>query len=113
MPAAGGSAMTLYGSADSQQAIVNQPLLRVPARAGRKSRIESFAGAKVTYTIEGMMGDGRALQVRLLADPQQNSYIRRRPSMSMARRPSDRCCRCCCRRFCSWKPSRCWLLCRS
>lgn len=31
--------------------------------AGRKSRIESFAGASITYTIEGMMGDGRALQV--------------------------------------------------
>lgn len=29
---------------------------------GRKSRIESFAGADCTYTIEAMMGDGKALQ---------------------------------------------------
>ena len=35
----------------------------IPVVAGRKSRIESFAGANVTYTIEGMMGDRRALQV--------------------------------------------------
>ena len=31
--------------------------------AGRKSQIESFAGANITYTIEAMMGDRRALQV--------------------------------------------------
>lgn len=31
--------------------------------AGRKSRIESFAGAVETFTIEAMMGDGKALQV--------------------------------------------------
>ena len=30
--------------------------------AGRKSAIERFAGAVTTYTIEAMMGDGRALQ---------------------------------------------------
>ncbi len=35
----------------------------VPVIAGRKSRLESFAGANCTYTIEAMMGDGRALQV--------------------------------------------------
>lgn len=35
----------------------------MPVIAGRKSRIESFAGANTTYTIEAMMGDGRALQV--------------------------------------------------
>ena len=34
----------------------------LPVVAGRKSRIESFAGANVTYTIEAMMGDKRALQ---------------------------------------------------
>eukprot|EP00884_Botryococcus_braunii_P008844 jgi/Botrbrau1/17961/Bobra.50_1s0053.1 len=34
----------------------------MPVIAGRKSRIESFAGANTTYTIEAMMGDGRALQ---------------------------------------------------
>lgn len=35
----------------------------IPVIAGRKSRIESFAGANCTYTIEAMMGDRRALQV--------------------------------------------------
>ena len=34
----------------------------LPVVAGRKSRIESFAGANVTYTIEAMMGDKKALQ---------------------------------------------------
>eukprot|EP00879_Flechtneria_rotunda_P011387 GHRR01011894.1.p1 GENE.GHRR01011894.1~~GHRR01011894.1.p1 ORF type:complete len:417 (+),score=182.75 GHRR01011894.1:350-1600(+) len=34
----------------------------MPVVAGRKSKIESFAGANVTYTIEAMMGDKRALQ---------------------------------------------------
>ena len=34
----------------------------IPVIAGRKSRRESFAGANCTYTIEGMMGDRRALQ---------------------------------------------------
>lgn len=37
-------------------------LAAMPVIAGRKSRLESFAGANVTYTIEGMMGDRRALQ---------------------------------------------------
>ena len=36
----------------------------MPVVAGRKSRIESFAGANCTYTIEAMMGDRRALQAR-------------------------------------------------
>lgn len=36
----------------------------MPVVAGRKSRIESFAGANVTFTIEGMMRDRRALQAR-------------------------------------------------
>ena len=35
----------------------------MPVIAGRKSRLESFAGAICTYTIEAMMGDKRALQV--------------------------------------------------
>jgi len=34
----------------------------LPVIVGRKSRAESFAGANVTFTIEAMMGDGRALQ---------------------------------------------------
>ena len=39
------------------------PQAAMPVMPGRKSRIESFAGANVTYTIEGMMGDKKALQV--------------------------------------------------
>lgn len=35
----------------------------IPVIAGRKSRLESFAGANITYTIEAMMGDKKALQV--------------------------------------------------
>jgi len=34
----------------------------VPVIVGRKSATERFAGAKDTYTIEAMMGDGKALQ---------------------------------------------------
>eukprot|EP00898_Chlorokybus_atmophyticus_P008499 jgi/Chlat1/8650/Chrsp87S08036 len=34
----------------------------LPVVVGQKSRRESFAGADCTYTIEGMMGDRRALQ---------------------------------------------------
>ncbi|GMH35179.1 hypothetical protein BSKO_03047 [Bryopsis sp. KO-2023] len=37
-------------------------LAAMPVVPGRKSRLESFAGADITYTIEGMMGDKRALQ---------------------------------------------------
>ena len=37
----------------------------IPVVKGRKSRIESFAGANTTYTIEAMMGDKKALQVSL------------------------------------------------
>mmetsp|Transcript_36733 Transcript_36733/g.103655 ORF Transcript_36733/g.103655 Transcript_36733/m.103655 type:complete len:555 (+) Transcript_36733:95-1759(+) len=34
----------------------------IPVVPGQKSRLESFAGADCTYTIEAMMGDRRALQ---------------------------------------------------
>ena len=34
----------------------------MPVIAGRKSEKEKFPGADITYTLEGMMGDGRALQ---------------------------------------------------
>jgi hypothetical protein len=37
----------------------------MPVIAGRKSKLESFAGANITYTIEAMMGDKKALQVSL------------------------------------------------
>ena len=36
----------------------------MPVVQGRKSSIESFAGARATFTIEAMMRDRRALQVR-------------------------------------------------
>jgi len=34
----------------------------IPVIPGRKSRVETFAGANRTYTIEAMMGDKKALQ---------------------------------------------------
>jgi prolyl-tRNA synthetase len=34
----------------------------VPVIAGRKSDSEKFAGAEITYSLEAMMGDGKALQ---------------------------------------------------
>src|ERR1700723_1721294 len=34
----------------------------IPVIPGRKSDAEKFAGADVTYSIEAMMGDGKALQ---------------------------------------------------
>lgn len=37
--------------------------LAIPAVKGKKSESEKFAGADTTYTIEGMMQDGRALQM--------------------------------------------------
>src|SRR5207237_958672 len=36
--------------------------LAIPVLAGRKSENEKFAGALRTYSIEAMMGDGKALQ---------------------------------------------------
>ena len=37
-------------------------LLAIPVLVGRKTEKEKFAGAKTTYTIEGFMADGKALQ---------------------------------------------------
>jgi prolyl-tRNA synthetase len=39
-----------------------EEFLAVPLLWGRKSAAERFAGAVETYTVEGLMGDGRALQ---------------------------------------------------
>jgi prolyl-tRNA synthetase len=36
--------------------------LAIPVHAGRKSAAEKFAGAEMTYSIEGLMRDGKALQ---------------------------------------------------
>lgn len=41
---------------------LSEELLAVPAYIGLKSRKETFAGAKYTYTIEQFMPDGKALQ---------------------------------------------------
>ena len=38
-------------------------VLGIPVVVGRKTEQERFAGADATYTIEGMMGDGKALQM--------------------------------------------------
>ncbi|MEV0270894.1 proline--tRNA ligase [Hamadaea sp. NPDC050747] len=38
-------------------------LLAIPVIPGRKTDRERFAGATSTYTLEGMMGDGKALQM--------------------------------------------------
>ncbi|MGH9227060.1 MAG: His/Gly/Thr/Pro-type tRNA ligase C-terminal domain-containing protein, partial [Acidimicrobiales bacterium] len=38
-------------------------VLGIPVVVGRKTELERFAGADATYTIEAMMGDGKALQM--------------------------------------------------
>ena len=38
-------------------------VMAVPVLVGRKTERERFAGADATYTLEGMMGDGKALQM--------------------------------------------------
>src|SRR5688572_28035842 len=38
-------------------------IMAMPVDVGRKSMRERFAGATTTYTLEGMMGDGPALQM--------------------------------------------------
>ncbi|HEX3621773.1 MAG TPA: proline--tRNA ligase [Acidimicrobiales bacterium] len=38
-------------------------VMGLPVLVGRKTERERFAGAEATYTIEGMMGDGKALQM--------------------------------------------------
>ena len=47
----------------------------MPVLVGRKSRLESFAGADCTYTIEAMMGDKRALQVMSLPASSTTAYL--------------------------------------
>jgi len=44
----------------------------VPVIPGRKSEAEKFAGAEVTYSLEAMMGDGKALQFCTSHDLGQN-----------------------------------------
>ena len=72
-----------------------EDILAVPIVCGRKSAAERFPGADETYTIEGLMGDGRALQcgtshflgqnfakafeIRFLDEKQSDAVIRGRP----------------------------------
>lgn len=44
----------------------------IPVIVGRKSKVETFAGADKTYTIEAMMGDRKALQAGTSHDLGQN-----------------------------------------
>jgi prolyl-tRNA synthetase len=63
---------TAHATAEECQAEVLQMLevyrafaeedLALPVHAGRKSAAEKFAGAEMTYSIEALMRDGRALQ---------------------------------------------------
>ena len=41
-----------------------QNYLAIPVTKGRKTDKEKFAGAEATYTVEAMMHDGKALQIR-------------------------------------------------
>ena len=47
---------------DAYISLVEQTLA-IPVIAGRKTKVETFAGAVYTMTIEGLMPDGRALQM--------------------------------------------------
>ncbi len=47
-------------------------LLAIPVLAGKKTPLERFAGANETYTIEGFMPDGKALQMGTSHDLGQN-----------------------------------------
>src|SRR5687768_14019259 len=42
---------------------VMRDVLAVPVLLGRKTEAEKFPGAEATYTLEGLMGDGKALQM--------------------------------------------------
>jgi prolyl-tRNA synthetase len=42
---------------------VMRDVLAIPVYVGRKTKRETFAGAEVTYTLEGLMRDGKALQL--------------------------------------------------
>lgn len=59
---------TAEGAEEEAQAMIRiyaefaRNVAAMPVIMGRKSRLESFAGANSTYTIEAMMGDKRALQ---------------------------------------------------
>jgi len=51
---------------------IGEELLAVPLLVGRKTEREKFAGAKATYGIEGLMPDGKALQMGTSHDLGQN-----------------------------------------
>ena len=47
-------------------------VLAIPLEVGRKTDAEKFAGADATYTLEAMMGDGKALQMATSHELGQN-----------------------------------------
>jgi prolyl-tRNA synthetase len=49
-----------------------ETVLAIPVRRGRKSERERFAGADTSWTTEGMMGDGKALQMSTSHELGQN-----------------------------------------
>ena len=59
-----------------------EEFLAIPLIVGRKSAAERFPGAVETYTIEGLMGDGRALQCGTSHFLGQNFAKRVRDSLS-------------------------------
>lgn len=59
----------------------------MPVVVGRKSKLESFAGAVATYTIEAMMLDCKALQVGARTrTPLQNQITAIRPTLTLCAR---------------------------
>ncbi len=58
-------------------------VLAIPVLVGRKTARERFAGATDTYTLEGMMGDGKALQLGTSHELGQN-FARRSTSVYSA-----------------------------
>jgi len=51
---------------------VIRDVMAIPAVLGRKTRRETFAGAQVTFALEGLMRDGKALQMGTSHDLGQN-----------------------------------------
>ena len=70
---------------------VCENVLAVPVMDGQKSESEKFAGASKTYSIEALMGDGRALQAGTSHNLGQNFARRSRSSSRAATRPSSTC----------------------
>ncbi|PSS34299.1 Proline--tRNA ligase [Actinidia chinensis var. chinensis] len=64
----------------------------IPVIAGRKSKVETFAGASKTYTIVAMMGDQKALQADdTSVVPYWCSYFVLKPEFCFLPRPPAQC----------------------